>query len=276
MIKKMEQVFRQFFPKRMKNHQFFLSHLKGLNGLEIGGPSPSFDSRGFIPLYECINNLDGCNFSDNTVWEGNIGTGQNYKFGKKTGYQIISDGSDLSQVPDAKYEFVLSCHSIEHFANPIKALLEWKRVIRDNGYILLVVPHKDKTFDNRRPVTTLEHIVEDHKNNVQEDDSTHFEEVISLHDILVDNGIADKESLRKRTLDNFNNRCVHHHVFNTPLVAKIANHIQLKICDIQHFNPFNIIILLQKCESETPNNSSFLDGNNKIYQNNLFPSDKNG
>lgn len=258
----------------MENYRLYISALQGKNGLEIGGPSFTFTSKGFLPVYDHINSLDGCNFSTNTVWEGNIAEGKNYRYGTKTGMQIISDGSQLNTVDDAKYDFLLSCHSIEHIANPVKALKEWIRVVKDNGYLLLIVPHKDHTFDHNRPLTTLEHLINDYKKNIQEDDTTHFEEVIKLHDISLDNGVKDQEFLKIRTLDNFNNRCVHHHVFNTPLVAKLADFSGLKICDIRHFNPFNIIILLQKLSAENPDNSFYLNPSNKIYQKEKFPSDK--
>jgi SAM-dependent methyltransferase len=275
MIKKLEQLFRKYFPKRMNNYRKYISALKDKSGLEIGGPSFAFTSKGFLPVYDHIKNLDGCNFSSSTIWEGNISEGHNYKYGDKKGFQIISDGSRLVTVPDSKYDFVLSCHSIEHIANPIKALTEWKRVIKNKGYILLVVPHKDNTFDHNRPVTSMEHLISDYKNDTQENDTTHFEEVISLHDMTRDEGVDDKNALKIRTADNFNNRCVHHHVFNTPLVTKLADYLHLSICDIRHFNPFHIIMLLQKDEQGKPGNSPYLNAANKVYHKEKFPSDKN-
>lgn len=274
MLKKIEHIIRSYFPKRLKNYRFFLSALKGLRGIEIGGPSPTFTTKGFLPVYDVIAGLDGCNFSNSTVWEGDIKEGKNFKYGNHTGYQIISDGTQLPMIPDEKYDFVLSCHSIEHIANPVKALNEWKRILKNKGYVLLIVPHKDRTFDHNRPVTSIEHLLQDEKNNTQENDETHFEEVISLHDISMDDGIKDLESLIVRTKNNYENRCVHQHIFNTPLVAKLANHVALKILDIRHFNPFNIVMLLQKTENIKPDNSRFLDPSNEIYQNEKFPSDK--
>ena len=276
MLKKIEETFRDYFPKRMENYQLYTSLLKDKSGLEIGGPSPTFTSKGFLPIYDYIKKLDGCNFSTNTLWEGNISEGNTYKYGTKKGYQIISDGSKLDIVTDAKYDFLLSCHSIEHIANPIKALTEWKRVIEDKGYIVLIVPHKDNTFDHDRPITSLGHLINDYKNNTQEDDTTHFEEVIQLHDILMDQGVRDTATLTIRTVNNYKNRCLHHHVFNTPLVVKLADYLDFKICDVQHFNPFNIILLLQKNSIEKPDNSFYLDVSNRIYQKDKFPSDKNG
>lgn len=274
MLKKIEKIIRAYFPKRMKNYRSFVSVLKNRSGLEIGGPSQTFASKGFLPIYDQIDGLDGCNFSSNTHWEGKISEGSTYKYGKKTGFQIISDASSLEAIEDGKYDFLLSCHSLEHIANPLKALLEWKRVIKNKGYIVLIVPHKDNTFDHKRTLTTLEHLIDDHKNDIMEDDTTHFEEIIQFHDVSMDSGVSDVAALRSRIVNNFENRYVHHHVFNTPLVTKVANHLGFKICDIQHFNPFNIVFLLQKNNEGNHDNSIYLDPRNTVYQKEKFPSDK--
>lgn len=273
MKKRLESLYRNIFPKRIKNYNLYKNKFKNLKGLEIGGPSLAFTDKGFLPLYSLIGNLDGCNFSENTVWEGEISSGQNYKYGNRTGTQFIFDGGNLELIPDNSYDFILSCHSLEHMANPIKALEEWQRVIKNNSYILMIIPHKDNTFDRNRPITTLDHLKSDWKNDTKENDSTHFEEVILLHDLSLDAGVESKEQLENRTLDNINNRCVHHHVFNTPLVAKMVDLVGLKVCDIQHFNPFHIIFLVQKTDSTFTNNT-FLSPEYSAYQKQQFPSDK--
>ncbi len=275
MLTTLEKTYRSFFPKRLKQASVYLSALKKLCGIEIGGPSHAFTSKGFLPIYSVIEGLDGCNFSSSTVWEGNISEGNHYKFENKTGYQYIADGINLGMIKDQQYDFVLSCHSIEHIANPIKALLEWKRIIKNEGFMVLVVPHKDQTFDNKRPVTTLKHLIQDFEKNVTEEDTTHFEEVIHLHDLSKDPGISSKEELIQRTHNNIHNRCVHHHVFNAPLVAELTNEAGFKICHIGHFNPFNIVMLLQKTNNPI-DNSIFLNWENPVYQNPKFPSDKIG
>src|SRR5688572_8190471 len=134
MLKKLETTFRLYFPKRMKDRRKYMAYFRGLKGLEVGGPSLALSSKGFLPIYNVISGLDGCNFSANTVWEGHISEGQTFRYDKnKVGRQFIADATDLSVINSGAYDFVLSCHSLEHIANPIKALLEWKRVIRDGG-----------------------------------------------------------------------------------------------------------------------------------------------
>jgi len=275
LLRAAEKEFRYFFPRKLKKYKEFRALLKDKRGIEIGGPSQSFDSKGFLPLYDIIESLDGCNFSSNTVWEGSINEGLNYKFGIKKGYQYISDGTNLMNIKDETYDFVLSCHSLEHFANPLKAIQEWKRIIKKDGYLVIVIPHKDKTFDHKRPVTTIDHLIEDYKNNTPESDETHFEEINSLHDLSRDRSakINNIEMLKQRTKDNFNNRCAHQHVFNTPLLVKIANYMNLEINYIQLCKPFHIVAMLKKSELILPNNNFYLSPNNPIYHNKNFPSD---
>jgi len=270
LLNRLEVEFRKYFPKKIRNAKKILSLLKGKKGLEIGGPSHSFSHKGFLPVYDVLKTLDGCNFGIQTVWEGQLTEGNNYSWGNKKGYQFINDGSQLSAIKNNSYEVILSCHSIEHFANPIKALKEWDRVLAEDGYMLLVIPHKDGTFDHNRPVTTFAHLLNDFELNIPETDNTHFEEIISLHDIQMDAGVKNMEELKDRTYANIDNRCVHHHVFNTPLVVELADYLSYQIIALQHFNPFNIVILLQK--SGHPNNSRYKDPANPIYQ--KFPSDK--
>jgi SAM-dependent methyltransferase len=275
MLKKLESIFREYFPKRMKDRHEYMAYLKGLKGLEVGGPSRVLSSKGFLPIYNVIKSLDGCNFSTNTVWEGNISAGQTFKYDKnKVGRQYIAEASDLSVIGSETYDFVLSCHSLEHIANPIKAIMEWKRVTRDGGYILFVLPHKDRTFDRKRPLTTLEHMIEDYQRGTGEDDNTHFEDAIKLHDVSMDPGLEDPALLAERTAHNFENRCVHHHIFNTPLLLKLVDYTGLKILKASLFTPFNIVVLARKLNDGNINNNAFLDRENPLFNNSRFPSDK--
>ena len=40
------------------------------------------------------------------------------------------------------YDFVFSSHSLEHIANPLKAISEWLRITKKDGYIIIIVPEK--------------------------------------------------------------------------------------------------------------------------------------
>ena len=272
--KRLEKIFRNFFPRKIPKIKLYLENLTQTTGLEIGGPSFAYTKKGFLPLYKNLKSLDGCNFSTNTIWEGKIEGGNTFNYEGRVGHQFIMDGSSLEEIDNESYNLILSSHNIEHIANPIKALYEWKRVLKPDGYMLLIVPHKDRTFDHKRPLTTFEHIIEDYKKNTNESDNTHFDEIIDLHDLEMDQGVSTLEELKKRTINNFENRCVHHHTFNSPLVARMLDYTGMKIIDITPFSPYHIIALAQKKENSTPDNYLYISKSSPAYKNSIFPSDR--
>uniref|UniRef100_A0A915EMU7 Methyltransferase type 11 domain-containing protein n=1 Tax=Ditylenchus dipsaci TaxID=166011 RepID=A0A915EMU7_9BILA len=74
---------------------------------------------------------------------------------------IIASGDKLP-FPNCSQDYVLSSHVIEHFYDPIKTIKEWLRVVKPGGYVFIVVPHKERTFDVARNRTTLAELIERH------------------------------------------------------------------------------------------------------------------
>jgi len=221
--------------------------LNGQTGIEVGGPSAFFSFKSAFPIYLYAKKIDGVNFSNHTLWEGKIEEGNLYTYYKnKKGFQFIEEAAELKAVKDASYDFVLSCHSLEHVANPIKALKEWSRVMKSKGRLVLVLPDKEFTFDNKRPITSLTHLIEDYNNNTTEEDSTHFEEVIALHDFKHDAFVQTKEDLIKRTRLNIKNRAVHHHVFDLELVKELLIYCGFEMIHQQTYPPFHLVSVAQK------------------------------
>jgi predicted SAM-dependent methyltransferase len=223
------------------------SKLKGKVGLEIGGPSPSFSMRSYFPVYLFAKRIDGVNFSSSTIWEGVISEGENFAYyNNKKGFQYIAEAANLLKIESNKYDFLLSCHSLEHTANTLKALKEWNRVLRNDGYLILVLPDKKFTFDEYRSVTTFEHLREDLENDTEETDDTHFEEIIKLHNIERDTGIKTKHELIERTNNNYENRCVHHHVFDFELIKTMLLYTGFSVKLQQWIAPFNMVTIAKK------------------------------
>lgn len=200
------------------------------SGLEIGGPSPMFRDSGFIPLYKAIKSLDGCNFANNTIWEGDIEGGQTYTYYEgKTGTQFISEASELSEISDGAYDFVISSNCLEHVANPLKAIEEWIRVVKKDGLLLVALPNKAHNFDHKRSITEFSHLLSDFKNGTKEDDLTHLDEILELHDLKMDKPAGNQEQFRTRSLKNPENRALHHHVFDVDLLKEIFAYFNLEI-----------------------------------------------
>jgi len=238
-----EIIFRKYFPKRMDGYKNIQVQFKSKNGIEIGGPTYSFGSRGFLPIYKVIKSPDNVNFSSNTIWEGDLTEGQHFKFGNKIGKQYIKEANNLNGIIDSKYDFLISSHNIEHLANPLNTIQEWKRVVKPGGYFLFILPNKEGTFDHKRPVTTIDHLINDLNKKTTEDDQTHFEEVLALHDLSIDPGGLNYEDFKQRTLKNIENRCVHHHVFDLDLLEKIALVSNIQIIQIEKFSKIHLVLL---------------------------------
>jgi len=218
----------------------------GKKGLEIGGPSSLFSLKGYFPVYLFAKQIDGVNYSNETSWEGRIEEVNNYHYHMKTGYQFIREATDLHDIPPASYDFVLSCHSLEHVANPLKAIQEWKRVLKPSGLFVLVLPDKRYTFDVNRPYTSMDHLLEDYKINRGEDDTTHFNEILELHEFGKDEGADSKEILKERLKTNVTSRYVHHHVFNFELVDEMLKYFSFEKIYQQQAHPFHLITIARK------------------------------
>ena len=188
------------------------------------------------------------NFSSRTTWENDLIDDGEFVFdAKKTaGRQYLREASSLVGIPDASYDFVLSSHCLEHTANPLAALREWGRVTREAGHLLLVLPEPGGTFDRRRTVTTLAHLREDFAHQTGEDDLTHLPEILALHDLARDPLAGSPDQFRARSGRNFENRCLHHHVFDLALMREILNETGWDVVETEQLRPMHLIALAEK------------------------------
>lgn len=141
------------------------------NGLEIGAGSSPFP----VPL-ECSIQY-GDIYSYNELLE-NAYPGQPL-------YDVVAPTiktalDTLQNVADDSLDFLVACHVIEHTRDPIGAIQKAYSKLRKGGQLVLVVPDKTRTFDKKRPVTTLEHLIEDFKAYNVERDQAHYREFFAL------------------------------------------------------------------------------------------------
>jgi SAM-dependent methyltransferase len=209
--------------RRLATADLYLRQLRQKRGLEIGGPSKIF--RTILPVYASVSSLDGVNFAHQTVWESSVDESRRFCYYKaKSGKQFIREATHLDGIPSNSYQSLISTNCLEHVANPLKALEEWLRVVEPNGLVLLIFPKKESNFDHRRSVTSFEHLIDDYKNQTGEDDLTHLEEILALHDLSRDPLAGDAVQFSARSRKNFENRCLHHHVFDAPLIERMFEH----------------------------------------------------
>jgi SAM-dependent methyltransferase len=139
--------------------RFVRSYLDGLRGVEIGGAA--HNDFGVDAL-----NVDRYEAMDTVYKLAELKT-----WGRAKPVDIVADGHVLP-LEDKSVDFVLASHVIEHIPDPIAAMAEWIRVARE--YVVLIVPHRDRTFDRDRPLTPLAELVERHETRFSSDEDRHW------------------------------------------------------------------------------------------------------
>jgi SAM-dependent methyltransferase len=205
--------------------------------LEPGGPSALLSARGLLPVYPRLAALDTLDYAERTLWSHTA------SLQIEPRRHLIAEAGSLTAVPDGTYDAVLASHVLEHLANPLGALAEWRRVVGPDGHILLIVPQREGTFDHRRPLTTLDHLRGDAQHNTGEEDLTHLPEILRLHDLARDPGAGSRESFERRCHENLKHRAMHHHVFDEHSIVEVCQVADLDVLTVDVKPPFHIVCL---------------------------------
>ncbi len=89
---------------------------------------------------------------------------------------VVDDGEVLGTVPAESQDFIIANHFLEHCEDPIGTIGNHLSKLKPEGMLFYAVPDKRYTFDFRRPVTTLEHMIADHENGPAGSRRGHYEE----------------------------------------------------------------------------------------------------
>jgi len=138
---------------------FVASYLNGLRGIEIGGSAHN-DYR-----------LDALNVDVHDSMDTIYKEEEWRLAGRKRPVDVVAPGDDLP-FEDDSVDFVFASHVIEHFPDPVRALQEWVRVARK--YVVLVVPHRDRTFDRDRELTPVDELLRRHEQGLKSADDRHW------------------------------------------------------------------------------------------------------
>jgi SAM-dependent methyltransferase len=241
-------VCNRLWPARPALAPAILKAVQNHAGLELGGPSRVFLAGKILPVYPRAARIDNVNFAGRTAWETNLRDGGEFHFDRARlpGRQFLREATDLHGIADATYGFVLSSHCLEHIANPLAALHEWRRVVRPGGHLVLLLPDPADTFDHRRPVTTLAHLQADFAGRTGEDDLTHLDEILALHDLRRDPLAGTPEEFRARSRRNAENRCLHHHVFDLALLRAVLETGGWIVAGTERVRPLHLLALARR------------------------------
>jgi SAM-dependent methyltransferase len=97
-----------------------------------------------------------------------------------TPVDVLDDGERLTTVPDESQDFIIANHFLEHCEDPIGTIGSHLRKLKPGGILFYAVPDKRYTFDFRRPITPLEHMISDHEQGPQHSRREHYEEWVRV------------------------------------------------------------------------------------------------
>ena len=187
------------------NSEIVNKYLLGLKGVEIG--RASYANYGIDAI-----NIDRVDIiktnNDNVYFKQQMELGNTI-----TEVDLIADGDNLP-FKDNTLDFVFTSHVLEHFYDPIKALQEWYRVIKIGGYVFMIIPHKERTYDK---------------------DRTNLNELINRHNQII------------KTEEQFTDK--HHSVWITEDVLELCKYLKMNVIeyhDVDDCRHDGFIIVIQK------------------------------
>ena len=158
---------------------------------------------------------------------------------------IISDGETLELINGFSQDFVIANHFLEHCQNPLFAIENMLRVLKQNGILFIAVPDKRFTFDIDRPVTSYQHLENDYVDGGKKSKKGHFEEWVKLvyH-------ITDELEATKKVDDLMSiNYSIHFHVWTQieiiEMILNLKQKLEFEVELICH-NHNEVIFILRK------------------------------
>ncbi|MEI6719859.1 MAG: class I SAM-dependent methyltransferase [Betaproteobacteria bacterium] len=227
---------------RMPPSKLATKYLGTLHGIEIGASTQNaFDLKRAI-------NVD---FSDEQggLWQD--------KACPPAVVNIVALGDDRP-FKDKTLDYVLTSHVIEHFFDPVKALKEWYRVIRPGGYIFIIAPHMDRTFDQHREPTSPAELLDRAAGRITIQDYARPLDAQALKRIGLDKLgplnypqrlVRDKRTTRLEEGWAYYDKDDHHHwsAWRTADFVELAKKLDFKIVEAQDIddkvgNGFTVVI----------------------------------
>jgi SAM-dependent methyltransferase len=93
-----------------------------------------------------------------------------------TDVDIVDDGEKLATVAANSQDFIIANHFLEHTEDPVGTIETHLTKLKPGGVLFYAVPDKRFTFDFRRPLTPIEHMVADHEEGPERSRADHYRE----------------------------------------------------------------------------------------------------
>lgn len=243
--KNLRKKIRNKKPISIKESALAHKYLDGLNGVEIGASTQN--SFGLEKTPGAYANID-FEADQGQKWQAN-------SF-EVTKVNFVASGDNLP-FKDNSLDYIISSHVIEHFFDPIAALEEWYRVIKDNGYIFIIVPHKERTFDKNKKTTTLKELILRHNKDIKIQSYVHMTDKEKERSLFVTQGASSSDEPHLLIENNTSipngwerfKKDDHHHwsIWTTEEFLKLCKYMNLNIVEYQDVddkvgNGFTVVI----------------------------------
>jgi len=121
---------------------------------------------------------------------------------------IIDDGEKLTTFEDESQGFIIANHFLEHTQDPIGTIKRLLQVLHPQGILYMAVPDKRFTFDEGRPLTTLDHLIRDYTEGPEWSCESHFREWVEI--VCQIHGEGQDVAVRQLMETNYS---IHFHVW---------------------------------------------------------------
>lgn len=139
-----------------------------------------------------------------------------------TRVDVLDCAEQLAAFRDGSQDFVIASHLLEHCEDPVGALHTWLRVLVPGGVVLLALPDCRFSFDRGRPLTTVEHVLRDHREGPAWSRDEHYVEWSRFVGGKVDDDELTADVAHCRGLGY----SIHFHVWTDESFAELLTHLQ--------------------------------------------------
>ncbi len=117
-----------------------------------------------------------------------------------TEVDVVDDGEKLLTIPEGSQDFIVANHFLEHCENPMGTIETHLGKLKPGGVLFYAVPDKRYTFDFRREVTPLAHMIADYDEGPERSRAEHYEQWTRL--VIVEGGETEEQTIaRARELE---------------------------------------------------------------------------
>jgi SAM-dependent methyltransferase len=139
---------------------------------------------------------------------------------------VSIDAQTMQGIGNNAFDFIISCHVLEHLFDPIGSILACLRCLKEEGILILCVPEMLKTWDRKRPPTTLHHLLMDYKDGgVGTKQQAYIEHAKYVHPEITGIQISEEDIEHDVEKIMSANMDIHVHAWRHQDLLEILNHL---------------------------------------------------